>query len=99
MGDLDQLVSLCKCGVFVSVNEHRDYYESVSEFLEGHDAGDIPTDVRLKMIERNAVVQVQFYPNTPIGSYVIFDYDLDRALKRALEILHTDASEEGGGDE
>ena len=81
-----ELVRLCKCEVAVTVNEHRAYYEPVSEFMEKRGDHDLRDGVRMTMIERNTIVEVQFYPDTPIGSYVIFHYDVDLALDQALEI-------------
>ena len=39
------------------------------------------------MIETNTIIDLQFYPHTPVGSYQIYHYDLDKALDEALEIL------------
>jgi hypothetical protein len=89
MDKLQKLLSLCKCGVYVTVNEHRDVYESATTALDdaaGHvSPPHIPDDVRAKMIELDTIVQVQFYPVTPIGSYSIWHYDLDAALDECLQ--------------
>lgn len=98
---LKDLMSRCKCGVYVTVNAHRDVYESVEVFLSDmssqgdHEALEIDPEVKAKMIETNTVVQVQFYPNTPISFYVIRHYDLDAALDEALSCFPDDADGEG----
>ena len=48
----------------------------------------IEADVLQKMIETDTIVRLQFYPLTPIGFYVIFHYDVERAIEQALAILN-----------
>jgi hypothetical protein len=91
MDKLKELIARCKCGVFLTVNEHRDYYKTVAEILD--DAMDfecppeIAPDVEEKMIETDTIVRLHFYPDTPIGSYEIWHYDIDSALDEALACL------------
>lgn len=87
MGKLKQLISKCKCGVFVSVNEHRDYYQTVEDRLADLDVNneDLKKEVMDKMVATNTLIQIQFYPDTPIGFHTIYHYDLDAALSEALE--------------
>ncbi len=88
---LKELISKCKCGVFITVNQHRDYYQTAEESLEeamGHECPpEIEDDIRRMMIETDTIVEIQFYPDTPIGSYNIWHYDLDTALTQALALL------------
>ena len=89
MDDLIKLLSLCKCGIYLTVNEHRDYYQSAEEKLnemhEREEDPDITDEVRKKIIETNNIIILQFYPNTPIGSFTVLHYDIREALKIALE--------------
>ena len=89
MTKLEDIHSLCKCGVFVSINEHRDYYESVKEHLTGDEVSELAPDVLAEMVKRDIVIACQFYPDTPISSYIVYHYDLDACLTAALEILST----------
>ncbi len=86
-----KLLARCKCGVFLIVNEHRDYYETAEQKLEELEAMECPpnidADVRKVMIETDTIVSLQFYPDTPIGSYSIYHYDVDAAIERALRCL------------
>ena len=88
---LKELVDRCKCGVYVTVNTHRDYYETAEQALEEYARYECPPeiedDVRRVMIETNTVINVQFYPHSPIGSYDIYHHDLDAALDEALACL------------
>jgi hypothetical protein len=40
------------------------------------------------MIAMNQVVEIQFYPNTPVGSYSVYDWDADSAIEQACAIMH-----------
>lgn len=88
MNKLNELMSRCKCGVYLSVNAHRDVYESVEDYTKDivictDDV--IDDDILEKMIETNTIIELQYYPDTPIGFYKIYHYDLDMALDEALE--------------
>jgi hypothetical protein len=91
---LNKIVSRCKCGVYVSINPHRDQYLSVTDWLDdvifscNEDARDEITEETVHgMIVENTIIQIRFYPDTPIGFYRVFHYDLDTALDVALKIL------------
>jgi hypothetical protein len=86
MTKLKEIMSLCKCGVFVSVNAHRDYYESVDENLDDR-VDEIKPEVMKKMVETNTIIHIQAYPETPVGFNQVFHYDLDAALDEMLECL------------
>jgi len=90
---LDELIARCKCGVYLMVNQHRDYYQSaadyVAEHLKNHE--DCPPDVVGELpFDGDTVVELQFYPNTPIGSYLCLARSLEDALKYAEECLTSD---------
>jgi len=86
-----QLLDRCKCGVHITVNSHRDYYQSAAESLEEISCMECPPsideDIKKIMIETNTIVNIHFYPDTPIGFYSIYHYDFDAALDQALACL------------
>lgn len=92
MDKLKALLERCKCGVFLSVNEHRDYYNTAQDVLdEALELGELPEidpAVKAMMIETNTIVRLQFYPDTPVGSYEIWHYDVEAALDMALGVLN-----------
>ena len=94
MDKFKQILNNCKCGIYLTINQHRDYYQSATERLDGLDCTECPPSldpkVRQKMIETDTIVELQFYPDTPIGSYCIYHYDLDEALNEALEIINSE---------
>lgn len=93
MDKLTELLSRCKCGVFLIVNEHRDYYETPQERLDWYASLESPPEitdeVRAGILATGNIVDLQFYPDTPVGSYQIVHYDLDEALRLALGCVST----------
>lgn len=97
MDKLKRLLEICKCGVYLTINQHRDYYESVEDFFIGPKQDekldmDDPEDLEAfdRMKSANNVVELHFYPNTPISFYDIFDSDIDKVLDRAFAVLVRD---------
>lgn len=92
---LARLVSLAKCSVTVAANPHRDVYESAEEWLARRDTwapaamDDVPADARATMIATDTVIEVQVYPDTPNGSFVIVHHDLGAALDIAIEAIES----------
>jgi hypothetical protein len=99
MDKLHKLLSLCKCGVFLVVNEHRDYYQTAQqrmvELYSMECPPEIERDVYDEMIKTDTIIDLQFYPNTPIGSYSIYHYDLNSALDEALACLEENDKNQG----
>jgi len=79
----------CKCSVSLTINDHRDMYESVEYFLDGRVEG-IDKDILNGMIESDTMINCQFYPDTPIGFYSIYHYDLDKCLDICVDIIKKD---------
>ena len=96
MEKLKELVKACKCSVRVVINDHRDNCETVRELLKSRDVDDedVEKEVVDKMVELDTVVEVHFYPDTPVGFYCVFHYDIDAALTEALEIMESRGNRE-----
>jgi hypothetical protein len=90
MEGFQEIVNKCKASVSLTVNQHRDYYQKVEEYLIelGDNIKEVYPDVLAEMIRLDTVVELQFYPNTPVGFYVIYHYDIGKAISEALEILN-----------
>ena len=88
---LKELMARCKCGVLLSVNEHRVYYETPAQRLAWYDdlacPPEIGDEVRAGILSSGNIVDLHFYPESPIGFYQIVHYDLDEALRLALACL------------
>jgi hypothetical protein len=88
MDKLKELMRRCKCGVYVTVNLHRDNYETAEQALTDRiDGRVVEAAIRAKMIETDTIIEVQFYPETPISFYWVMHYDLDAALDHALACI------------
>lgn len=94
---IEKLAGLCKASVSITYNEHTTNYETVEQYvrwvienLGGNFEEERPVDLD-KMIENDSVVEVHFYPHTPIGFYNLIGYDLDRLLDEAIEIVEREA--------
>ena len=90
---LKAILARCKCSFELTVNQHRDYYQSAESYLKEHierdspGAAEIPEDLKAKMIATDTIVEVHFYPDTPIGFFKVWHHDLDAALDEALACL------------
>ena len=94
MNKLAQIQQKCKCSVSININRYKDYYQTIQEGIDDvnqmlRSSGDnlLSQEMVNKMIEHNTIIDLQFYPDTPIGSYTIYHYDLEMALDEALKIL------------
>lgn len=71
----------CKASFSIGFNEHRGCYESINQYLEDQiERGEIDKEVLEEMVKRDTLVCVQAYPDTPVGFYSEFHYDLETAL-------------------
>ncbi|RTL06354.1 hypothetical protein EKK58_05230 [Candidatus Dependentiae bacterium] len=98
MDKLKQLIARCKCGVYVTANEHRDGYETPAQWLEQHLGApaslEISDEVQAGILASGTIINVQFYPETPVGFYRIVHYDMDKALDEALACLDAEDAHE-----
>lgn len=88
---LKKIQERCKCGVFITINEHRGYYKSVDETLEELRSRECPpeidNEVRNEMVKRDQIIHVQVYPDTPNGFYDVYHWDLGAALDWICEAI------------
>jgi hypothetical protein len=90
---LNKLIQKCKCGVYIAINSHRDYYETVEQhfkqnLINQEELEGIDNDIYEKMKETNTMIELQYYPHTPIGFYKVYHYDLEMAIDEALYSLN-----------
>jgi len=91
--DLDRLLALCKCGIHIEVNGHRDMYQSVREFLYNitqQDEDHIDAETLAAMEAADTIVNVHVYPDTPIGFYDIYGTDINDVIRQAIEAIEGD---------
>lgn len=92
MNTLIRLAKKCKGDVTLKINEHRSMYRSVKEEIEilrllGADEEDLPTDIANKMIEKDIIIDVTFYPDTMVGFFRILHWDMNEVERQVNEWL------------
>lgn len=93
MTNLEELISLCKGVVSVTVNPQTANYESVKGYMAERINYDpflmeeIGQDVIDEMIKRDTIVWVQAYPLTDVGYYITYHYDLNEAIQIVLKAV------------
>lgn len=61
-----------KCGLYLTHNEHRDSYEPVEQAAHRLEDDDwVTPDEREKAIETDSIWTLQWYPETPIGFFIM----------------------------
>lgn|GEM_PF-2208076 len=92
MNDIDALVLIeqfttllpeRKCSLHITHNQHRDYYQSVEDYLADRQAHPDEVLGRDVMVATDTVWELQVYPETPIGSYTIFGPTLASVILKA----------------
>jgi len=85
---LKLLQSKCKCEIALVINAHKNSYSSVIDYLkQGDDDEDIEKAVLDEMIAKDTIIALIFYPQTPVGFYTVYHYDIDKCLDEALDIM------------
>lgn len=97
---MEEVIKKCKAGVYLSVNENRDSYQSVGDRIKeindldfshnGHHKNyepEIDDKLASKLIEADSIYELQFYPLSPIGFYTVYGSSLSEVVEKALEIL------------
>lgn len=83
-----ELQKLCKCSIGIEINEHLDYYQSIDtaikELLETESVSESEI---AKIRQRETIINLQFYPETPIGFYRLIGSDLEEVLSAAVAIV------------
>ena len=92
MSKLEELISRCKGEVIITINPHRGGYQTVENYFDDLktkiESFEMPgAEAMAGMIAFDTIIDLQFYPDTPIGSYQIYYYDLDRVMYQALDVL------------
>lgn len=92
MDKLIELFNLCSASVTIIHDEHKDFYQTVEEFINDREKAlgeslSIDADVRKFMVEKNHMITLHAYPDTPIGFYTVYHWDLLTAVEEMLTIV------------
>lgn len=77
-----------KCGLYLEHNVHKDYYDSPEKAIEDMDSLECPpdwesTEHKARAVTTDQIWTLQWYPDTPIGSYSIAAPTLEELLEFA----------------
>jgi len=84
MNKLNELIKKTKCSVTIEINSHKETYSTISDYIE-REFSELSDEVFNKMVELDSCICLSVYPDTPIGFYVIYHYDLEMAIDIALD--------------
>ncbi|NIV12308.1 MAG: hypothetical protein GWN62_13850 [Aliifodinibius sp.] len=86
---LNTLFSKCEGPIHITYNAHKDCYEPIEKYLSEEKAQleEIDEKLRKEIIQKDSLIEIQIYPDTPIGFYKIYHWDLEKAVDEALECL------------
>lgn len=82
----NELILLCKGSISIFVNDHKDNYQSIEEFIEEHKDSIYPEDIS-EMVRLDTVFNVHAYPDTPIGFYHHYSHDVNKSLDAVIEAI------------
>lgn len=83
-----------ECGLRLTHNTHKDYYQTAAEYLADVDAGcnnDKPdldyctAEDRAACVATNEVWDMHWYPRTPVGFHHMAAPTLERLMERAVK--------------
>lgn len=82
------LIPQHKCGLFLTHNEHRDYYEKAADYIREGCERQSPTtwkdeEAKQRAIETDEIWELQWYPRTPIGFFHVAAPTLHELLELA----------------
>jgi len=80
-----------KCSLEITHNKHRDYHETAEERIRQQEGYECPPawrseEEKARAIATNELWEMDWYPDTPIGSYSICAPTLEELLDHAREI-------------
>lgn len=88
---MKELIEQCKCSVGLEANRHRDYYQSIESYINEINSRvsepEIDEEMKKEMIEKDTIIELIIYPDTPIGSYRIYGTDYDYIIKQAKDCI------------
>lgn len=87
---MEEIIKKCKCGVYLTVNQNRVYYENVAYYISKllERGEEIEESIIKDMIVKDTIISLRFYPNTPICFYTVYGSSYDEVIKKSLEILN-----------
>lgn len=88
---MEEIFPKHEASLHLTHNQHKAYYETVESAIESgtyRDVKWVSPEQRQKSIESDSVWEIQWYPNTPIGSHTLLACDLEMLLEMARAMEH-----------
>ena len=75
----------------ITYNSFKLNYETAEDYIKRlEECGEkINYKIKQEIIDRDSLIQIQVYPDTPIGHFDIIHYDLGMAVRKMMEILES----------
>lgn len=89
---MEEIIQKCKCGIYLSVNQYRDYYQSIEDAVKEErerNSMDIDDELAARMVAEKSLISLQFYPNTPVGFYIVYGTTLDEVVTKAKSVINS----------
>lgn len=76
-----------KCGLYLEHNPHKNVYETIEQYTSMYKNTDwISLEEKKKAIETNELWRIQWYPDTPVGFYILLSSSLEILLEAANKV-------------
>ncbi|QFR59811.1 hypothetical protein VOWphi5012_027 [Vibrio phage phi50-12] len=96
-GQLKVLQAQCKGGVSIEFNPQYSNYESIQKYLEdiamvqNIELSELIDDETLRGITKaNELIELHMYPDTPVGSYKLYHWNIGSIVDQAITLLEKD---------
>ena len=89
----NEILRMTKCSFTLYINEHKSECANVEKYVEtckgynGPLSRYITEEKRLKMIEKDTIIEIYCYKDTPIGFFYVCGYDLDMCIEEMYNTL------------
>ena len=83
MNNLNELAKLCKCSILIEINNHKLSYTNIEDYLKNSTnvyEDNVENVIIEKIIKNDSIVELQVYPDNPVGFYHCYHYDIDIAI-------------------
>lgn len=87
--DVQQFVNLLpahKCGLHLTHNPHREYYDSAKQHIAKNSYGWKGEEAKARAIATDEIWELQWYPDTPVAFYIVYAPTLLELLELARSI-------------
>lgn len=92
---INRIVNICNAGVCIEINDHANHHMSVKQAIETDTPPgiqedmqeEVSEDVKIEMIKRNTMVCIHASPDIPVGKYMVYHYDLEKAVDEMMDVL------------